>query len=173
MRRRCTHRSSRSPFRGTKTWKESPDPEPERKLDRIEEVLDRFPDRVFAFDEFGPLGVRPTHGSGWAEQKHPDRLPATYHRTHGVRYFHGCYSVANDTLWGVNRRKKSAGNTLAALKSIRAARPDGASVYVILDNLSAHKGGDIRRWAKENKVELCVTRPTPRGPTPSKPISDR
>lgn len=29
----------------------------------IEHVLDRFPDRVFAFDEFGPLGIRPTAGS--------------------------------------------------------------------------------------------------------------
>ncbi|GAA2402739.1 hypothetical protein GCM10010255_40700 [Streptomyces coeruleofuscus] len=65
-------------------------------------MLDRFPDRVFALDEFGPLGIRPTAGSGWAERKHPDRLPATYHRTHGVRYFHGCYSVGDDTLWGAN-----------------------------------------------------------------------
>ncbi|GAA3367254.1 hypothetical protein GCM10020367_68090 [Streptomyces sannanensis] len=42
-------------------------------------------------------------------------------------------------------------------KSIRAARPDGAPVYIILDNLSAHTGADIRRWAKKNKVELCFT----------------
>lgn len=48
-------------------------------------------------------------------------------------------------------------NTLAALKSIRAARPDGAPIYVILDNLSAHKGADIRRWAQKHKVELCFT----------------
>lgn len=47
-------------FRRTKTWKESPDPDREAKLDRIEHVMDRFPDRVFAFDEFGPLGIRPT-----------------------------------------------------------------------------------------------------------------
>jgi transposase len=134
-------------FQRTKTWKESPDPERDAKLDRIEEVLDRFPDRVFAFDEFGPLGIRPTAGSGWVEKGHPDRLPATYHRTHGVRYFHGCYSIGDDTLWGVNRRRKGAANTLTALKSIRAARPDGAPIYVILDNLSAHKG----------KVELCFT----------------
>ncbi|MDF2710784.1 MAG: transposase [Nonomuraea muscovyensis] len=60
-------------------------------------------------------------------------------------------------LWGVNRRKKGAGNTLAALKSIRAARPDGAPICVIMDNLSAHKGADIRRWARKNKVELCFT----------------
>ncbi|MEU4013402.1 IS630 family transposase [Streptomyces pseudogriseolus] len=144
-------------FQRTKTWKESPDPERDAKLDRIEEVLNRFPDRVFAFDEFGPLGIRPTAGSGWAERERPDRLPATDHRTHGVRYFHGCYSVGDDTLWGVNRCRKGAANTLAALKSIRAARPDGAPIYVILDNLSAHKGAGIRRWAKKNKAELCFT----------------
>jgi transposase len=144
-------------FQRTKTWKESPDPERDAKLDRIEHVLHRFPDRAFAFDEFGPLGIRPTAGSGWAEQRRSDRLPATYHRTHGVRYFHGCYSVGDDRLWGVNRRKKGAGNTLAALKSIRAARPDGAPIYVIMYNLSAHKCPDIRRWAKKHKVELCFT----------------
>jgi len=26
-----------------------------------------------------------------------------------------------------------------------------------MDNLSAHKGTDIRHWAQENKVELCFT----------------
>jgi hypothetical protein len=31
------------------------------------------------------------------------------------------------------RRKKSATNTLAALKSIRAARPDGAPIYAAND----------------------------------------
>ncbi|WP_329348094.1 IS630 family transposase [Streptomyces sp. NBC_01261] len=144
-------------FQRTKTWKESPDPERDTKLDRIEHVLERFPDRVFAFDEFGPLGIRPTGGSGWAPAGHPERHPATYHRTHGVRYFHGCYSIGDDTLWGVNRRKKGAANTLAALRSIRAARLDGAPIYVILDNLSAHKGETIRRWARRNRVELCFT----------------
>lgn len=141
----------------TKTWKESPDPEREAKLGRIEQILNRFPDRVFAFDEFGPLGIRPTAGADWAGQGHPDRVPASYHRTHGVRYFQGCYSVGDDTLWGVNRGKKGAASTLVALKWIRAVRADGAPIYVILDNLSAHKGTDIRRWAKMNKVELCFT----------------
>src|SRR3954466_338712 len=69
----------------------------------------------------------------------------------------GCYSVGNDCLWGVNRRRKGAANPLAALRTIRAAPPDGAPIYVILDNLSAHTGPDIRRWAKKNKVELCFT----------------
>lgn len=90
----------------------------EAKPDRIEHVLDRFPDRVFAFDEFGPLGIRPTADLGWAERKHSDRVPATYHRTHGVRCFHGCYSVGDDLLRGVNRRKKGAANS-----SSRSAPP--------------------------------------------------
>ena len=60
-------------------------------------------------------------------------------------------------MWGVDQRRKGTATTLAALKSIRAARPDGASIYIILDNLSAHTGQDIRHWAKKNKVELCFT----------------
>jgi hypothetical protein len=80
-----------------------------------------------------------------------------YHKLHGVRQFHGCYSVGDDTMWGIVRARKSAANTLTALKSIRAARPGGAPIYIILDNLSAHKGVQIRAWAAGNKVELCFT----------------
>jgi transposase len=143
-------------FQRTKTWKESPDPDRDAKLDRIEHVLDHFPDRVFAFDEFGPLGIRPTGGSGWARAGHPERHPATYHRTHGVRYFHGCYSIGGHT---VGRQPPQEGRRQHAGRAQvdRAARPDGAPIYVILDNLSAHKGDLIRRWAKKNRVELCFT----------------
>ncbi|MDY7091055.1 MAG: IS630 family transposase [Actinomycetota bacterium] len=144
-------------FQRTRTWKESKDPDKEAKLDRIEEVTTKFPDRCFAFDQFGPLSIRPCHGSTWARESHPDRLPATYTRTHGIRYFHGCYSLGDDQLWGVTRRRKGADHSLAALKSIRAARPDGAPIYVIMDNLSANKTAKIRTWAVANNVELCLT----------------
>jgi len=144
-------------FQRTKTWKESTDPDRDAKLARIDEVMTRFPDRCFAFDEFGPLTIRPHLGAAWTEQRHPDRLPANYHKLAGVRQFHGCYSIGEDTLWGVVRARKSAVNTLAALKTIRAARPGGAPIYIILDNLSAHKGTKIRAWAARNKVELCFT----------------
>ncbi len=40
-------------FQRTKTWKESTTPEHDARLDRTEDVLERFPDRTFAFDEFG------------------------------------------------------------------------------------------------------------------------
>jgi len=154
--RQILHRCGIS-FQRTRTWKESRDPDKDAKLDRIEEVTSRFPDRCFAFDQFGPLSIRPCHGTCWARRKHPDRLPATYHRTHGTRYFHGCYSLGDDQLWGVVRRRKGGDHTLAALKSIRAARPDGAPIYVILDNLSANKTPAIRAFAARHKVKLCFT----------------
>jgi transposase len=74
-------------FQRTKTWKESPDPDFDAKLDEIEYAMTQRPERTFAFDEFGPLGIRPTAGSGWAPQGEPDRLSATYRRTHGVTYY--------------------------------------------------------------------------------------
>jgi transposase len=144
-------------FQRTRTWKESKDPDKDAKLDRIEEVTSRFPNRCFAFDQFGPLSIRPCHGSVWARESKPTRLPATYTRTHGIRYFHGCYSLGDDQLWGVVRRRKGGDHTLAALKSIRAARPDAAPIYVIMDNLSANKTPAVRAWAARNKVELCFT----------------
>nr|WP_228011511.1 IS630 family transposase [Nonomuraea phyllanthi] len=133
-------------FQRTRTWKTSTDPDFEAKLDRIEEVTGRFPNRCFALDQFGPLSIRPVQGTGWAERGKPGRLPATYTRTHGVRYFHGCYALGDDTLWGVTRRGKSGANTLAALKSIRAARPDGAPTYASWANPIEPQFGPLRTF---------------------------
>jgi len=118
-------------FQRTRTWKESTDPDRDAKLDRIEYVTSNFADRCFAFDQFGPLSIRPCHGSSWARQNKPARLRATYHRTHGIRYFHGCYCLGDDQLWGVMRERKGGDHTLAALKSIRATRPGGYRLFVI------------------------------------------
>ena len=144
-------------FQRARTWKESHDPGKDAKLDRIEHVTSGYPDRCFAFDQFGPLSIRPCHGTCWAHRKRPVRLRATYHRTHGIRYFHGCYSPGDDQLWGVARERKGADHTLAALKPIRAARPGGYRLSVILGNLSANKTPAIRAWAGRANVELCLT----------------
>ncbi len=144
-------------FQRTKTWKESNDAHKEAKLDRIEEVVEHHPHRVFAFDEFGPLAIHPVGGCCWAAKYKPQRLRANYHKHCGVRQFHACYSVGDDTMWGVVRAHKGTDNTLAAIRSCRAARPDGEMIYVILDNLSAHKAVKIRTWAAKNNVELCFT----------------
>jgi DDE superfamily endonuclease len=57
----------------------------------------------------------------------------------------------------VSRRRKGGDHSLSAIKSIRAARPDGAPIYVIMDNLSANKTPAVRAWAARHKVELCLT----------------
>ncbi|MGQ0679825.1 MAG: IS630 family transposase [Actinomycetota bacterium] len=144
-------------FQRTKTWKESNDPQRDAKLERIEYVLDCHPDRCFAFDEFGPLAIHPTKGCCWARHKHPERLRANFHKTCGVRQFHGCYSYGDDTIWGVVRKRKSVNNSLFAIRSCRDARPDGERIYVILDNLSAHKSKKILTWCALHNVELCFT----------------
>jgi hypothetical protein len=65
--------------------------------------------------------------------------------------------VGDDQLRGITREHKGADHTLAALKSIRAARPDGYRLFVIMDNLAANKTLAIRRWAGRENVELCFT----------------
>jgi hypothetical protein len=46
---------------------------------------------------------------------------------------------------------------LAALKSIRASRPGGYRLFVILGNLAANKTPAIRRWARRENAGLCLT----------------
>jgi hypothetical protein len=55
------------------------------KLDRIKEVLECWPDRVFAFDEFGSLVLHPFGGCCWAARTKPQRLRGNYRKTCGVR----------------------------------------------------------------------------------------
>lgn len=68
---RCVLARRSVTFQRTETWKESPGPERDAKPDRIEQVPARFPDRVFAFDEFGPLGIRPTAMRSGATRSRP------------------------------------------------------------------------------------------------------
>jgi transposase len=87
-------------FQRTKTWKESPDPLKEEKLARIEWLLEHARDRTFAFDEFGPLTIKPVGGSTWAPTSKPVRLRANYHKPHGSRQLFACYAIGEDHLWG-------------------------------------------------------------------------
>src|SRR5262249_53532335 len=114
-----------------------------------------LPGPLLRLDQFGPLSIRPCHGVCWAPRKQPARLRATSHRARDIRYFHGCYSVGDDQLWGITCERKGADHTLAALKSIRATRPSGYRLLAIWDNLSANKTLAVRRWATLENVELC------------------
>jgi DDE superfamily endonuclease len=53
--------------------------------------------------------------------------------------------------------RKGADHTLAALRSIRAARPGGYQLFVIMDNLSVNKTPAIRAWSQRASAELCFT----------------
>ena len=130
-------------------------PGPRRRITPTDEasiVLSTRLDRCFAFDQFGPLSIRPCHGTCWAARKHPDRLPATYHRTHGIRYFHGCYDLSQDRLWGITRLHKGGTYTLAALK---------------------HPGGPSRRQTDLRHPRQPVGEQDPRDPGLGRPASRR
>jgi transposase len=157
-------------FQRTRAWKESADPDRDAELDRIGYVTSACPGRCFASGQFRPLPVRPCHGVCRAPRKRPARLRATYHRTHGIRCFHGCYCAGDDQLRGMTREHKGAGHTLAALKPVRAARPDGYRLFVIMDNLAASKTPAIRRWARrENAGAARNLKPPNRAGARSRP----
>jgi len=101
-------------FRRTKTWKESTDPDRNAKLDPVERVMNTWPERCFAFDEFGPLTIRPVGSRCWSHESKPQRVPANYHKLHGVRHFHGCYSIGDDSLRGAVRNQKSTTSSCAS-----------------------------------------------------------
>jgi hypothetical protein len=65
-------------FQRARTRREPGDPGRDAKLDRIEYVTSHYPGRCFAFDQFGPLSIRPGHGTCRAARRHPARLRVTY-----------------------------------------------------------------------------------------------
>ena len=80
----------------------------------------------------------------------PSDCGRTTTRTAGVRQFHGCYSVADDVLFGACARRKGADeHPRRDQVLIRRNGPRRTRIYVILDNLSAHKGKKIRELVRE------------------------
>jgi hypothetical protein len=149
--------AERITFQRTKTWKESPDPLKEEKLDRIEWLLEHERDRTFALDEFGPLTIKPVGGSAWAPAGEPVRLRANYHKPHGSRQLYAWYSIGADQLHGTIEPGQGSAATLRAMQAIRASVDDGRPIHVILDNLNHHKNGEVRDLCVEHNVELVFT----------------
>ena len=147
-------------FLRTRTWKASPDPDYEPKAARILELKAGPPadgGHVIAFDQMGPISLRPTAGSGWAVRKRPERQRATYHRTMGTRYVFGAYDLHEDRLRVRLRPRRRGSDNLQFMTQIRAAIPSRRRIYWIQDNLSANWTPDIRSFAAANKIELVPT----------------
>jgi transposase len=143
-------------FQRTRSWKASPDPDYEAKAARVLALYERPPEDgvVICFDQMGPISLRPTHGTGWAKRKRPERLRATFNRRHGVRYGFGAFDVHGDRLRLRLRRRRAGADTLAFLRMIRLCYPRRLRLYWIQDNLSANWTPDVRTFAAENNIEL-------------------
>ncbi len=73
-------------FQRTRTWKASPDPDYETKAARVLELKAAPPadgGHVIAFDQMGPVSLKPTAGADWAIRKRPERQRATYNKLQG------------------------------------------------------------------------------------------
>jgi hypothetical protein len=112
---------------------------------------------VIAFDQMGPISLRPAAGAGWAPPGLPERQRATYHRRHGTRYVFGAYDVYDDRLRVRLRRHRRGSDNLAFMTQIRGAIPARRRLYWIQDNLSANWTPDIRTFAAANKIDLVPT----------------
>ena len=147
-------------FQRTRTWKASPDPDYEAKAARVLELRAAPPadgGAVIAFDQMGPISLRPMAGAGWAPLKRPERQRATFHRRHGIRYVMGAYDIHDDRLRVRLRPRRRGRDNLAFMTQIRTAIPARRRIYWIQDNLSANWTPDIRTYAAANKIELVAT----------------
>jgi transposase len=147
----------------TRTWKWSNDPLFEVKKDWVlaayqaaeTGTLDGV---LVSFDECGPISLKPHAGGGWFPTGRPARQRATYQRHSGTRKLLGAYDVGADRLWGhVEARRVTGQVVLEFLRDIRRRYPADVTVYIVMDNLSAHWTPDIRRWALASNVGLLPT----------------
>ena len=112
---------------------------------------------VLSFDEFGPIEVRPEKGSNWSREKHPDRVPATYHREQGTRHLLAAYDLSRDRMYAHMKEHKTNVEFLAFLKYLRSLYPLHMLLHVILDNLSPHTVPRVLEYASKNNIELAFT----------------
>jgi transposase len=146
-------------FQRTRTWKASPDPDYETKAARVLELKNECPTDgvVIAFDQMGPVSLRPMAGAGWAPRGRPERQRADYNRRHGTRYVFGAYDVHADRLRVRLRDKRRGLDMLAFMAQIRACYRSRQRIYWIQDNLSANWIPDIRTFAANHRIELVPT----------------
>ena len=87
----------------------------------------------------------------------PERLRATYHRNHGIRYIFGALDVHRDRLYARMRPRRAGSDVLGYMRTIRLVYPARQKLYWIQDNLSANWTPDIRAFAAANRIELVPT----------------
>jgi transposase len=147
-------------WRRTKTWKESKDPQFAAKYRAIRRLYAKRPrnGRRICVDEFGPLNLRPRHGTCMKGRgKRVQRHRATYNRKGGVRHFLAAYDLETDRLVGVFRKQKTWVEFLAFLKWLRSRYPSGQVLHVVLDNYGPHLKEEVALWALGHNVRFYYT----------------
>ena len=127
-------------FQAVKTWKQSKDPKFAEKVLRLRELTNREhnPPIVVAVDEMGPISLQPYGGRTWSRSGSPDRVRATYKRTHGVRHLMGMYDYYHRRLRGYLSPRKTGRDWVKFLRYVRSWYPSNEPIFLIQDNLSAH-----------------------------------
>jgi transposase len=156
-------------YQVVRTWKESKDPDFEKKKKRIDRLTRKRhnPPVVISYDEMGPIELRPQRGWHWQRRGHPDTVPATYRRLNGARHLLTAFNYYKGTFFGRLRKRKRAKEVLSFFKQIRWHYPREQRIYLIMDNLSAHITPDNRTWMRKNKVSFV---PTPKGASWVNPV---
>ena len=146
-------------FQSVRTWKESKDPEFEKKKKRIERLTRKKtnPPVVLSLDEMGPFSLIPHGGRGWFKQNDPGRIPANYTKNEGVNYEYVCLNVYHQMLSVKQYAHKGGEPWMEFLKGERSKYPLHQRIYVIQDGLFAHWTHDIKRWARKSRVTLVPT----------------
>lgn len=152
-------RSCRVRWRRTKTWKESRDPDFDRKYRAVRRLYKRPPKggRVICVDEFGPLNLQPRHGTCYARDGKVKRHRATYNRQLGVRHLLAYYDLKTDRLYGYVSEHKKTADFLRFLKWIRGRYPRSQRLHIVLDNYGTHISDAVACWARGHNVRLYFT----------------
>jgi transposase len=101
---------------------------------------------VVCYDEFGPMELKPIHGTGWFARKKRVRLRATYRRLAGTEQLLAFYDVHADCLQGLVRKRKTSADVLAAFRRLRACYPP-----------DVRKQKDVASFIEANNMEVAWT----------------
>jgi transposase len=101
--------------------------------------------------------VRPEKGSNWARERHPDRVPAEYHRDKGTKQLLAAYDLGQDKMYAHMENHKTNVEFLAFLKYLRSLYPAFVLLYIMLDNASAHVMERILDYASKHNIEFAFT----------------
>jgi transposase len=110
-----------------------------------------------AFDEFGPLEIRPQTGPTYCRTDKPKRLPATYTRSPGVRHWLAFYDVHQRKLGGCVRPRKRHQERLAVSKLLRRRYPVDQRIHLILEDFSSHRKAEVLRYCQHDNSHLIWT----------------